>query len=233
MFPRRGCTPASQGLVRSRVATLLLAGGLSALGAAATAGEAGAPTPEQLMTRVAAAAAANDVTEFARCLAPAVLPHWGAAKLRQADVMMTMLGGGEAPDPGNPVPDAATAATQVAAFAAREEPILDPEELDRFYRAILGKHGIGGRTYAGLTGPELEAAFAGVDVPALVADVRALVDSLVPPAERRPDGLLAGFPRGTPAVKVRGDSAEAKVDGTTLELVRLDGRWYLHLEPRR
>ena len=197
----------------------------------------GAATPEALVARLRAAAQRDDLAEVANCTAPEQRRIWAASMLRKGDVMMTMLG-----VEGDAAPAAATAtspAQQVEAFKARPERIAVPAELGAFYQAILEKHGIAARL-AKSGAPRDDAGSAklleGVDEGALIADLAALIDSLLDPSRREhptyfPDTEVGPF-------EVKGDRAKAKVSQENqcgdcqVELVRVGGRWYHLLPPK-
>jgi hypothetical protein len=232
---RSGETHGSDVLPMAR-AVGLLAPWLVIAGVALAAGEPGAATPQALVERLETAAAAGDLAAFVSCMTPPQRHTYVVHKLAKAETMLAMIGAGGSPAAAG-ANDTAAATAAVAAFAARQEPILLPAELAAFRDAILVKHGIagrlGGRNAAGLSAEEQAALFAGVDTGALAVDLTSLVDSLVPPGQRRPDRLLAGFPPDVGAPRVDGDRAVAPAGEMELELVRLDdGRWYLEL-PRR
>lgn len=225
---------------RSRFAGRFLAAALLLLSTASllrAAEPPGAATPEALVARLRAAAKAGDLAEVANCTAPEQRVVWAAAMLRKGKVMMQMLSGddGAAPAAAN----AATPAQQVEAFKARPERIALATELAAFHQAILEKHGIAARLDKEGP-PQNDAAaaklLAGVDQGALIADMTALIDSLLDPSRREhpnyfPDEDVGPF-------TVKGDHATAKspekneCGGCELELVRVDGRWYQLLPPK-
>lgn len=191
----------------------------------------GAATPEALVARLRAAAQHDDLAEVANCTAPEQRVVWAAAMLRKGKMMMQFFdsGAGAAPAAAN----AATPAQQIEAFKARQERIAQPAELQAFHQAILEKHGIAARlAKEGPPANDAAAAelLAGVDQGALIADMTALVDSLLDPSRREhpkyfPDEDVGPF-------QVKGDHATAKCGGCQLELVRVDGRWYQLLPPK-
>jgi hypothetical protein len=191
----------------------------------------GAATPEALVARLRAAAQHDDLAEVANCTAPDQRRVWAAAMLRKGDVMMTMLGVEDGA--AGAAAQGATPAQQVEAFKARPERIAVPAELGAFYQAILEKHGIAARLAKG-GAPRDDAATAklleGVDEGALIADLTALIDSLLDPSRREhptyfPDTEVGPF-------EVKGDRAKAKCGDCQVELVRVGGRWYHLLPPK-
>jgi len=191
----------------------------------------GAATPEALVARLRAAAQRDDLAEVANCTAPEQRLVWAAAMLRKGAMMMQFFDSGDGAAPA--AADAGTPAQQVEAFKARPERIAMPAELQAFHQAILEKHGIAARL--GKEGPPANDAaaaklLAGVDQGALIADMTALVDSLLDPSRREhpkyfPDEEVGPF-------EVKGDHAKAKCGDCQLELVRVAGRWYQLLPPK-
>jgi hypothetical protein len=145
--------------------------------------------------------------------------------------MMTMLGveGGAAPAAAK----GATPAEQVEAFKARPERIAAPAELGAFHQAILEKHGLAARL-AKDGAPTSDAAatklLEGVDQGALIADLTALVDSLLDPSRREHPQYFPDTEVGPLVIK--GDHATAKCGDCQVELVRVGGRWYELLPPK-
>lgn len=214
---------------RFAAAGLFAAFALAAAAPSAAAEPPGAATPEALVARLRAAAEQGDLAEVANCTAPEQRRVWATAMLRKGSMMMQMLGAGEGAAPTA----SGTPAQQVEAFKARPERIAYPAELNAFHQAILEKHGIATRV-AKDGPPATDAAAAalleGVDQGALIADLTALVDSLLDPSRREhpkyfPDADVGPF-------EVKGDHAKAKCGGCELELVRVGGRWYQLLPPK-
>lgn len=191
----------------------------------------GAATPEALVARLRAAAQHDDLAEVANCTAPEQRVVWAAAMLRKGRVMMQMLGGDDGAAPASA--SAGTPAQQVEAFKARPERIALPAELAAFHQAILEKHGIAARLDKDGP-PRSDAAaaklLAGVDQGALIADLQALIDSLLDPSRREHPKYFPDEDVGP--LQVKGDHATAKCGGCQLELVRVDGRWYRLLPPK-
>lgn len=158
---------------------------LAAALAAQAAEPPGAATPEALVARLRAAAGRDDLAEVANCTAPDQRRVWATSLLRKGRVMMQMLGADDGDAPA--AAQGGTPAEQVEAFKARPERIALPAELQAFHQAILEKHGLA----AGLAKdgpPPSDAATAklldGVDQGALIADLTALIDSLLDPSRR-------------------------------------------------
>ena len=190
----------------------------------------GAATPEALVARLRAAAERGDLAEVANCTAPEQRRVWATAMLRKGSMMMQMLGAGEG---DAPAAGGATPAQQVEAFKARPERIAYPAELYAFQQAILEKHGIAARLAK--SGPPTSDAAAvalleGVDQGALIADMTALVDSLLDPSRREHPKYFPDTDVGP--LEVKGDRAKAKCGDCQLELVRVGGRWYQLLPPK-
>ncbi len=191
----------------------------------------GAATPEALVARLRAAAERDDLAEVANCTAPDQRRVWATALLRRGQIMMQMLGADEGAEPA--AAKGATPAEQIEAFKARPERIALPAELQAFHQAILEQHGIAARL-AKDGPPAGDAAAAklleGVDQGALIADLTALIDSLLDPSRREhpqyfPDTEVGPF-------EIKGDRATAKCGGCQVELVRVGGRWYHLLPPK-
>ena len=197
---------------------------LAILAVPAWAGEPpGADSPQALVERLRAAITRGDTAEIASCIAPEQRRQWAVAMLKRGKVMMDMLEQDAEAQATTDAAGRAAAAGRVADFRARPEPIRVPAELHAFHEAILQKHGLAGRRMDLGSEAGTAALLAGVDEPALIADLTALIDSLVEPARRQHAG---DFPTDVRDFRIRGDKATARAGDGQLDFVRVDGRWY-------
>jgi hypothetical protein len=199
----------------------------------------GAASPEALLAELAAAAGAADRVALARLLAFADRQRLALAKLRGLDFSIAVveqeaasnLALAAAPDRDD---DDVTAQTRAA--AARRHAELLPRALEQRarYRALLTRHRIVHAPRAGGVALRLldEAAFtlpAALDHAVLLADLDRLDGELHPP---HPDDVAPATAGPPPTdLRVEGERATASAGGRRVELVRVDGRWYLSLPP--
>lgn len=117
----------------------------------------------------------------------------------------------------------------------REEAKQKAAAMEKRYTALLEKHGLG--DLLSDQGPDIELGqgdetrelLGGVDQGALLRDLMALLDELgddEPVAVDRGEEDPLALPDTITDLQVEGDRATARAGEETLELVKIDGRWY-------
>jgi plasmid stabilization system protein ParE len=215
---------------------------------AAAAGEPGAATPEELVTRLKAAAEDDDFAEIAACIAPRDRAQMAMMMVAAAGMMVAFAQMGSemaegmaegmaeafaeeddaAEDAEETAEETAEAAgpeameAQVAAIAGQFEALLERHGLDEILASDPPPEG---------SGPEaLEAALADVDQVALIADVMRFMQEAMPGTEGE-EAAKSPVPVGDlEDLVVDGDRATGKVGGEDAHFVRVDGRWYVALD---
>jgi hypothetical protein len=223
---------------------------------AAAAGEPGAATPEELVTRLKAAAEDDDFAEIAACIAPRDRAQMAMMMVAAAGMMVAFAQMGsemaegmaegmaeafaEEDDAAADADETAEETTEAAADAAADA--AGPEAMEAQVAAIAGqfealleRHGLDEILASDPppegSGPEaLEAALADVDQVALIADVMRFMQEAMPGTEGE-EAAKSPVPVGDLVdLVVDGDRATGKVGGEDAHFVRVDGRWYVALD---
>lgn len=211
----------------------------------------GGATPEELVARMRAAAEAGDMGELMACMAPEDRKAMGGAMLMMAVMMvgfsqmgvemggamaegMTESFGGEMSEEDRAELDAEKARAAAAA-----------EELSAKLRAVLEQHGLAGLLDEGFApgSPQdeaMEEALDQADMIALTESVMAFLQE-IQEAEggedsgMAPDQLEGESPEWLDMevtdYSIDGDHATARAGDETLEMIRVDGRWYFAPQP--
>lgn len=236
------------------LAAALLAAPLLGAQAPAAGEPPGAATPQALVERLNAATEAEDLGEIANCLAPddraelvlgmvaatgmmvAFMQMGSDLALGMAEGMAEGLAeglGGEELSPEQ------KAEMEAEMEAGRQEAAAKAAALEKRYTAAIEKHGLGRLLSEegpgielGEDGEELKRLLAGVDQGALLEELMALLTELgddgpIEIDSSEGDGPL-DLPETVTDLTVEGDDrAIARAGDETLELVRIDGRWYV------
>lgn len=203
---------------------LLLAVALTAGTALAQGVQYGAATPQELIQRLEKAAKADDLAEMVRCMEPDGRKAM-AAMLTIMPVMMVAFGG-MAGEMAEGMADAVGAEGEGAAAAAEKE----MEGFKNDFVALLARHGIGDPFREDEDGFDPETDFAKVDVGAYVVDVMAFMEERFPgESSTRKAMPFEGEDLAITELTVTGDRAVAKAGDESVEMVRIDGRWFLHM----
>jgi hypothetical protein len=216
------------------VLCLLLAAPWSAAAAEAP----GAATPEALVARLQAAAESGDLVEVAACMTPDDRAEMTVGMLVVTGMMVafSQMGGEMAEGMAEGMADAfgegePSGEQRAAVDAGRAEMEAKAGELEARYTAILDKHGLAERMGAdppentGGTGTQaMREMLAGVDDVALLGDLFGLLEEIgegdaMSGESKLPEGPIE-------VVSVEGDRATARAGDQTVEMVRIDGRWY-------
>lgn len=220
--------------------------GLVALPVSAAEQPYGGATPQELVARMQAAAESGDFGEMMACMAPEDRKAMGGIMVSMGVMMVGFsqmavdMGGAMAEGMGE-------------AFAGEEG--MDPEEKARMdaemaeaqaqadammarLREVLEPHGLAGMLDEGLEpGSEqdqaLDEALENADMIALTEDMMALLAEMDDGEE---GGMMGGDPSEEAApdwasqevtdYRIEGDTATAQAGDETLEMIRVDGRWY-------
>lgn len=201
----------------------------------------GAESPEALIERLTAASEAGDFGEIAACIAPEERAQMAVMMVAMTGMMVafSQMGAGMAGEMAEGMAgafseDGEPSAEQRAEIeAAKAEAAAATAALESKYEAVLAEHGLTERFADDAPGPPegsdpaaaAAALLAGVDDVALLEDLFGLLEEIGDEGE----GLSASpVPEGgIEIVSVEGDRATASGGGETMEMVRIDGRWYL------
>jgi hypothetical protein len=214
-------------------------GGVGGAPGRAPAAEApGAATPEALVARLQAAAESGDLVEVAACMTPDDRAEMTVGMLVVTGMMVafSQMGGEMAEGMAEGMADAfgegePSGEQRAAVDAGRAEMEAKAGELEARYTAILDKHGLAERMEAdppentGGTGTQaMREMLAGVDDVALLGDLFGLLEEIgegdaMSGESKLPEGPIE-------VVSVEGDRATARAGDQTVEMVRIDGRWY-------
>lgn len=210
--------------------------------AAATARPLGAESPEALTKRLSAAAEAGDFGEIAACLDPASRAEMALGMVAATGMMMSFMqmgadmGSGMAEDMAEGMSGEELSPEQKAEMEkAKKEMAEKMGGLQKRFEGVLAKHGLSdlaaGAPMPGESTPE-EAMkrLQGVDQVALLEDLLGVISDLSPETKdtMKPSKDLYGTITN---LKVEGDRATAQSGERTIEMVKIDGRWYL--KPRQ
>lgn len=218
----------------------------------AAASELGAATPQELVQRLAAAAEAEDFGELAACVAPddraalTMMMLLGAGMMAAFAQMGAGLAegmaeglaeafaeeGGEAAAEAAEPPSAEEAAAEAAAAAERAAMAERAAAAVARYEEILERHGVEKLMDENPDPGSPEAAaelLAEVDQPALIADLFDLMKNAFP-GEGGGDAMpIAITTTELSDLVVEGDRAHGRVGDEEVDMVRVDGRWYLDI----
>lgn len=215
---------------------LVLAGPPLAAGAKV---QAGAESPEALVARIEKAAEKGDVPEIAACLAPEDRAEMALGLVLGAGMMIGFMGmGGDmgaamAEGMGEAMTgEEASAEDKAKLEKGKQEVAKKAADLQQRYDKILDKHGLAEKMKddsplaGGAEDPAaLTKLMAGVDDIGLISDLWALFRELGDEKSVSKSGPLADGGKITD-LEVQGDHATAKAGDETVELVKIDGRWY-------
>ncbi len=202
----------------------------------------GADSPQALVERMRAAAAAEDFGEIAACIAPAERAQMALGLVAGTGMMVAFmgLGGGMAMGMAEGMTEGLTGEQMSEEQKAemekgRKEMEEKAAKLQGEWEGILKKHGLGdllseqgGLGAAMGEGSSPEAAqelLAGVDDIALMEDLMAFFKGLgegMPGEKKEPLEL----PGEVTDYRIEGDHATARSGDEVVEFVEVDGRWY-------
>lgn len=230
------------------VATFLTVSVLASPGFGATQPYGGA-TPEELVARARAAADSGDLGELMACMAPEDRKAMGGAMVMMAVMMVGFaqmgaeMGGAMAEGMTEAMSGEEMTAEQKAELEAQKaEAAAAAARLTEKLRAALEPHGLGGLLEgdmaAGSDDPALEEALDQADMIALTESVMGVLADL---EEAEGDAGMGDGMSLDPAEDAKpswvdvevtdyvidGDHATARAGEETLEMIRVDGRWYL------
>lgn len=197
----------------------------------------GGETPQALVERLKAAAAAEDMAGVAACMAPDDRAALALTMTAVTGMVIAFAGmgsdmaGGMAEAMGDEEmseEDKKEMEEQKAAAAA------ETEKLEQRFQEIMERYGIDDPMAEGgseaMEDSEPSEMLAGVDQVGLIADLMALLESLPGDGEDGgtepmdiPEGELQGL-------EIDGDRATARLGDDDVEFVRVDGRWYVSLD---
>jgi hypothetical protein len=231
-------TPAMTPLARRATAALLAAGLCAPPLAAASSRPLGAESPEALGRRLTAAAESGDLGEIAACLEPAARAEMALGLLAGVSMMMafTQMGadmaGGLAAEMGEAISGEALTPEQKAELEkGQKEAAAKMAGVNQRFEAVLARHGLtalaAGAPMPGEFSPEeAQARLKDVDQVTLIEELMGVMSDLNPEAKdtmKHGKGLYREFAD----LKVEGDTATARSGGQQVEMVKVEGRWYL------
>lgn len=232
-----------------RVVAVLVLGCLVVVPSFAAEQPYGGATPEELVARIQSAADAGDLGEMMACMAPEDRKAMGGMMVMMGVMMVGFsqmavgMGSAMAEGMGEAFTGEEMTAEQKAEMeAAQAEAAAEAEAMTAKLRAVLEPHGLAGLLDEGFEpGSEedaaMEAALENADMIALTESMMKLL------AELDTDDSPMGLEEGTapsPAdeakpdwvgsevtdYRIDGDRATAQAGDETLEMIRVDGRWY-------
>jgi len=198
----------------------------------------GAESPEALARRLTAAAEAGDFGEIAACLDPGARAEMALGMVAATAMMMSFMqmgsemAGGMAEGMGEALSGEAPTPEQKAEVEkAKKEAAEKMAGLQKRFEGVLGKHGLSdlaaGAPMPGEASPEeAQKRLQGVDQVALLEDLVGVLTDLNPEAGQTMKPSREMYAAITD-VKVEGETASAKSGERTIEMVKIDGRWYL------
>lgn len=212
----------------------------------------GGATPEELVARMRAAAEAGDMGELMACMAPEDRKAMGGAMLMMAVMMVGFsqmgveMGGAMAEGMAESFGGEMSAEDRAELEAEKAKAAAAADELNAKLRAVLEQHGLEGMLDEDFApgSPEdqaIDAALDQADMIALTESMMGLLQELQA-AEGGEDegGMMSGpLDGGSPDwmemevtdYTIDGDRATAKAGDETLEMIRVDGRWYFAPQP--
>jgi len=206
----------------------------------------GGATPQELVARMRAAAETDDIGELMACMAPEDRKAMGGTMVMMAVMMVGFaqmgaeMGGAMAEGMSEAFGDEEpTAEEQAEMEAQKAKAAAEAAEVAAKLRAALEPHGLAGLVDAGLE-PEpgqeeaIEAALDQADMVALTESVMAVMAELEDAEGDDGEGAALAEEEGKPDwldlevtdYVVDGDHATAKAGDETLEMIRIDGRWF-------
>lgn len=211
----------------------------------------GGATPEELVARMRGAAEAGDMGELMACMAPEDRKAMGGAMLMMAVMMVGFsqmgaeMGGAMAEGMAESFGGEMSEEDRAELEAEKAKAAASAEELNAKLRAVLEQHGLAGMLDEGFApgSPEdqaMEEALEKADMIALTESVMALMGELQEAeggedAGMAPDPLAGESPDWVDMevtdYAIDGDRATARAGDETLEMIRVDGRWYFAPEP--
>ena len=212
----------------------------------------GGATPEELVARMRAAAEAGDMGELMACMAPEDRKAMGGAMLMMAVMMVGFsqmgaeMGGAMAEGMSEAFGGEMTEEDRAELEAEQAKAAAAAEELNAKLRAVLEEHGLAGMLDEGVApgSPEdraMEEALDQVDMIALTESVMGLLRELQESQDGEDEGGMMSDPlegEGPDWVDaevtdyaIDGDRATAQAGDETLEMIRVDGRWYFAPQP--
>jgi hypothetical protein len=211
----------------------------------------GGATPQELVARMRAAAETQDFGELMACMAPDDRKAMGGTMLMMAVMMVSFsqmgaeMGGAMAEGMAEAFgADEQTPEQKAEMEAQKAEAAAAADAIAAKLRAVLEPHGLAGLLDGdfepgGAQDQEIEAALDRADMIAVTESVMGILAELKDAEEAEgidpgvPDGL---GPEGEGApdwvdlevtdYAIDGDHATAKAGDETLEMIRVDGRWY-------
>ena len=205
----------------------------------------GGESPQALVARMKAAAAAKDMGEMMACLAPSARREMAMVMVAGAGMMIAFAGmgaemaGGMAQGLAEGMTGEEMTAEQKAEMEkGKREAEAKTAELTKRYEAILERHGITAMMEDDSPLPEEPAArdaalakmFAKTDEIALLTDLLGMMSEL-----GGEEGMKSGPVELGPEVtdyRIEGDHGTARSGDETLRFVRVDGRWYFEPEEK-
>lgn len=211
----------------------------------------GGATPEELVARMRAAAEAGDMGELMACMAPEDRKAMGGAMLMMAVMMVGFsqmgaeMGGAMAEGMSEAFGGEMTEEDRAELEAQKAEAAAAAEELNAKLRAVLEKHGLAGMLDEDLESGSaedqaMEEALDKADMIALTESVMALMGEIQEAeggedAGMAPDPLEGESPDWVDMevtdYSIDGDHATARAGDETLEMIRVEGRWYFAPQP--
>jgi hypothetical protein len=208
----------------------------------------GAATPQALVARLKAAAAANDFGEIVDCIAPAQRHELTAGLVLGTTMMVAFLdmGADMASGMAQGMTEAMgadgkpTAEQQAAADKAKAEAKAKTDELKARHQAIMDRYGLSKRMEemqhgeAGNAGASPEESIGklleGIDERSLVVDLLGFMEDIGKSQGKDHANDPMDLPKDVTDIKIDGDHATGKSGEETVRFVRVDGRWYLEPE---
>lgn len=208
----------------------------------------GGATPEELVARMRAAAEAGDMGELMACMAPEDRKAMGGAMLMMAVMMVGFsqmgaeMGGAMAESFGGEMSEVDRAELE----AEKAKAAAAAEELNAKLQAVLEEHGLAGMLNADFApgsseDQAMEEALDQADMIALTESVMALLQEMQEAEGGEDEGGMMPDPLEGESpdwvgmevtdYAIDGDRATARAGDETLEMVRVDGRWYFAPQP--
>jgi len=212
----------------------------------------GGATPEELVARMRGAAEAGDMGELMACMAPEDRKAMGGAMLMMAVMMVGFsqmgaeMGGAMAEGMAESFGGEMSEEDRAELEAEQAKAAAAAEELNAKLKAVLEQHGLAGMLDEGFApgSPEdqaMEEALDKADMIALTESVMGLLQELQESqGDEEEGGMMADPLEGESPdwvdlevtdYQIDGDHATAKAGDETLEMIRVDGRWYFAPQP--
>lgn len=219
--------------IHQSLALLLTLLVFSASSVAWAAPQSGGATPQEVFDRFKAATEPRNWEEIAACMAPGALTEMNSMMVMMGGMMIafSQMGEGMAEDMAEGM---AEASGEGKIEAKHTDPAAsNVSDLEKKFEALLANHGIDAKAIDENHGEDKEISKA-LSSPNFFADIMGFMDELPSEEGQGSPGETFPTPKGSlENVVIEGDRASATVGGEPGRFVRVNGRWYLDLEPEK